>query len=291
MKAETGSDWLRAVLPEALWKSGSAQGRSNEATPLYVERYAGPRTVDVATRHDFWELTFVLSGHGALLAADRAVPCFPNAAILVPPRLWHRENAQKTMDTIWIGYKGARLRDLDDSDIIHATCPDLGPWCERLWTLASEPIAASGAELDGLSELILCHVLRVRKSCGAVTESVIEESVHFIRDHCGQPLTIGFLARRSGFSEGHFHRSFRQHTGMTPHAFIERERVRQAVRWLRHTAEPVKGIAHRVGYEDPLYFSRAFKKIVGISPREFRKKGLSHDERPVGGSLDLQRPY
>ena len=110
--------------------------------------------------------------------------------------------------------------------------------------------------------------------------SIVETVMDEFRDNMARPVSVGLLADRCGFSEGHFHRAFKQLTGLSPRRYVERLRLQRASHWLRETQMPVARIARMVGYRDPLYFSRAFRKATGYSPREFRKAVRSR--APVG---------
>jgi transcriptional regulator GlxA family with amidase domain len=80
------------------------------------------------------------------------------------------------------------------------------------------------------------------------------------------------LATLSGMSEAHFFRRFRQATGSSPIDFLRRERINHARRRLLQSNDLVKEIAEQVGYNDPFFFSRDFKRYTGLAPREYRRQ-------------------
>ena len=84
-------------------------------------------------------------------------------------------------------------------------------------------------------------------------------------------LTVLELAKMYEMSEGHFIRSFKQYTGMSPNTFRISKRLEIATDMLTSTKMTIEQIAQASGYADPLYFSRIFKKHIGISPKEYRK--------------------
>lgn len=83
-------------------------------------------------------------------------------------------------------------------------------------------------------------------------------------------LAVSELARMYNMSEGHFIRSFQCYAGASPSVFRTAKRMEIACEMLTSTRMTVELIARAVGYKDPLYFSRAFKKHLGMSPREYR---------------------
>lgn len=83
---------------------------------------------------------------------------------------------------------------------------------------------------------------------------------------------ISDFARLAGVSVPHFHRCFSAATGSSPMDWLRRERINRAKRQLSETREPVRDVAGEVGYADPFHFSRDFRKVVGVSPRQYRQQ-------------------
>lgn len=80
------------------------------------------------------------------------------------------------------------------------------------------------------------------------------------------------LAEMYNMSEGHFIRQFKSYTGYTPLEYRGRKIMENAKSLLSGTDMLITDISESLGFEDPLYFSRVFKKNAGVSPREYRKK-------------------
>lgn len=80
------------------------------------------------------------------------------------------------------------------------------------------------------------------------------------------------LARSVGLSPNHLGRLFREHLGQPPMQYLQALRLEQARNLLRHTDLRVNEIAWQVGWRDPLYFSRLFKRETGCSPSTFRRR-------------------
>lgn len=99
--------------------------------------------------------------------------------------------------------------------------------------------------------------------------------IDFMHSRISDPVGLETLAREAGLSVSHFSEMFREETHHSPMAFYTHLRIRAACRLLDHTTRPVKAVALETGYSDPYYFSRVFKKVMGISPDKYRsiKKG------------------
>jgi AraC-like DNA-binding protein len=88
--------------------------------------------------------------------------------------------------------------------------------------------------------------------------------------HSAEPHTVATLARMAKLSPYHFLRSFRATTGVTPHQWLLRTRLRAAAEKLAASRTPVTEIALDVGFEDLSNFTRTFRAEFGASPREYR---------------------
>jgi len=85
-----------------------------------------------------------------------------------------------------------------------------------------------------------------------------------------EPHTLPELARRAGLSRYHFLRTFKDVTGVTPHQWVLRARLRDAAHRLVTTRAPVTEIALDVGFDDLSNFIRSFRAEFGVSPRRYR---------------------
>lgn len=94
----------------------------------------------------------------------------------------------------------------------------------------------------------------------------------WIADHLDTDLSVTALAARSGISVRHFSRAFRADTGTTPAAYVEAVRVEAARRFLESSEAGVAAIARRTGFGTPETMHRAFRRIVGVTPGEYRSR-------------------
>jgi len=83
-------------------------------------------------------------------------------------------------------------------------------------------------------------------------------------------LALGSLAREAGLSPYHFLRTFQQLTGVTPHQYLRRLRLRKAAVRLASGREKVLHIALDCGFGDLSNFNRAFRAEFGVSPRTWK---------------------
>jgi len=98
------------------------------------------------------------------------------------------------------------------------------------------------------------------------------QAVAYMKQHLDQPLQVAALAALVNLSTSHFGALFREQTGYAPIDFFIRLRMHKACQLLDTTRLSIKQVAARVGYEDPLYFSRAFRRVNQSAPTEYRAK-------------------
>lgn len=94
-------------------------------------------------------------------------------------------------------------------------------------------------------------------------------SISYIKDNFTQPLSVDLMAKEGGLSKCHFCRVFKKETGMTPMLFLAQLRIKRSLEFLRKNL-PISIIAMKVGFNDLSSFNRHFRRIVGLTPTEFR---------------------
>lgn len=99
----------------------------------------------------------------------------------------------------------------------------------------------------------------------------IASAVLYIHENYKEPIIIRELAEKYHMTYNWFIRCFKDFTGSSPQAYLTDMRIEQAKDLLSNTSFQIAEIAELVGYSDPLYFSRIFKKKTGYSPNEYKK--------------------
>jgi len=103
-------------------------------------------------------------------------------------------------------------------------------------------------------------------------EARVTRAVRAIDDRPDRDLSLGTLARDSGLSPYHFLRTFERLTGVTPHQYVLRARLRAAATRLTTDAGRVIDVALDSGFRDISNFNRAFRTEFGVSPRAYRQR-------------------
>lgn len=109
-----------------------------------------------------------------------------------------------------------------------------------------------------------------RKSTGA--EQKIYASARYINANYAYDLSIEELASAQGMCTGYYSKTFTKHLGVSPREYLTRLRLQNAGISLIQSNMSIAEIASSVGYPDPLYFSRIFKKHYFMSPTDYRNR-------------------
>ena len=106
----------------------------------------------------------------------------------------------------------------------------------------------------------------------------MEQAAQYFRMHYNKPISIEDYAVSHNMSISWFIQNFRQYANTTPAQYVQSLRLTNAKMLLETTNYNITEIANLVGYENPLYFSRFFRKQCGISPSQFRKQLVPNAE-------------
>lgn len=134
--------------------------------------------------------------------------------------------------------------------------------------------AVLGKGLFSVAET-LTHIgtaLERKRKLNSEAQRLVRQAMAYIHEHYADPLTREEIARHVGLSEDYLTACFHQELGKTPIAYLNGYRVYQAKRLLRESAQTITEIALAVGFSDSGYFTRIFKREVGLSPQAYRRQ-------------------
>ena len=110
----------------------------------------------------------------------------------------------------------------------------------------------------------------MKESTGQIYKQRILNVQMYIQQNLDRDLSLKELAKKTYFSEYHFHRIFRAVVGEPLKEHIRRLRLERAASDLKHTNDSIINIALNAGYQTHEAFTRAFKAVFGCSPSDFR---------------------
>lgn len=102
----------------------------------------------------------------------------------------------------------------------------------------------------------------------------VAQSINFMLEHLAQKLKLDEIATETGLSASHYSRLFQNRTGHSPIDYFIQLKIQRSCRLLDNSGWMIADVAREMGFDDQFYFSRVFRKVMGMSPGEYRKRGV-----------------
>jgi AraC family transcriptional regulator, arabinose operon regulatory protein len=261
-------DLLRQLLPTDIGFYPKASGH-------FMKRLAG---VDQSV------LIYCIKGHGWCEIEGSRHEIHPGELLLIRPGTPHSYGADnnRPWTIYWAHVKGESHLGLLAELEISKTKPvvwlgeeaEVMALFEKLLDVMEHGYAASRLLYASqiLTHLIGLMIWASHRSSGGNLNAAqkVAQSITYMKQHLEQPASFASFAAMANLSESHFRSRFKQETGYSPMDYFIRLRIHKACQLLDTTDLSVKEIAQLTGYEDALYFSRAFKTVVELSPAKYR---------------------
>lgn len=232
-----------------------------------------------------YQLLYIVSGKGHFYfhGEDRVV--YAGRMVLIQPRQEQRYEyfGEDKPEVYWVHFTGSDVKNILRSYNIPMDDPIFYSGASSTYSyLFKEMIHELQTCRTGYEELLTMYlkqifllVQRTRQEERPTVSTYIQEEMEYARryfnEHYNEPISIQEYAESRNMSVCWFQRNFKQIVKHTPMQYLLTIRVNNAASLLETTNYGLAEIATIVGYEDPLYFSRLFRKIKGVSPRDYRK--------------------
>ena len=232
---------------------------------------------------DHYLIHYVVSGSGTLRCNGQEYRVGAGMLFIIFPS----QVASYQADTAdpwrynWVGFNGTDARRLvkltglgKDNPVWVSDTPD--ETCRLLRSIAdaSDNTAAADAEMVGRLYLFLAHLIKFNRNRSAddAHQTYVSNALRYIQYNYAGNVGVADIARYVGISRSQLYRAFLQDLGVSPHHYLQTYRINEACSLLRDPAYSVAEVAGSVGFNDPLYFSRVFKSIKGVTPSDYQKK-------------------
>ena len=231
-----------------------------------------------------YQLLYIVSGKGHFHfhGEDRVV--YAGRMVLIQPRQEQRYEyfGEDKPEVYWVHFTGSDVKNILRSYNIPMDDPIFYSGASSTYSyLFKEMIHELQNCKTGYEDLLTMYlrqifllVQRTRQEERPTVSTYIQEEMEFARryfnEHYNEPISIQEYAESRNMSVCYFQRNFKQIVKHTPMQYLLTIRVNNAASLLETTDYSMAEIAAIVGYEDPLYFSRLFRKIKGVSPRDYR---------------------
>ena len=263
-----------------------------------TRRSGRPTDEDVLVRRPAgrldYQLLYMVSGHADYLLDGEWQTVGEGKIVLYRPQVpqFYRTYSQVPMLCRWVHFSGTEAASLLEECGMgkgNLFSPGLCPAAEALLKsmvveiLHREPMYRIVVESQFRQAMALFgrQMAQRKGSVASSSRQRILSIVEYMNRHYFEPLQTEELAARCGLSKYHFIHLFRMCMGMTPYSYLIRIRMERAETLLQAGDMTVQEVAFVCGYNDPLYFSRAFSRHFGVSPTDYKQRFFSENERKL----------
>jgi AraC-like DNA-binding protein len=196
-------------------------------------------------------------------------------------RLWRRDlvrsdkRAEQTLGAAVVALDRSARLQIEALDVTDSTPSDnlqFPDWLNPGWI---EAIVEDGERLGTAVVIPERPPAIALASGGGLPGYKLRRVMEFIEANIDQPLPLEDLAAAAAVSPFHFHRQFKQSTGVTPHRYILQVRMQHAKALLSGSDLPLAEVAAQVGFADQSHFTSTFKKATSMTPRSYRNATAS----------------
>ena len=248
-----------------------------------VIRKSEPERFDFECRCRAWDgFVCFTQGEGSILLNARAYPIHPGTAVLLRRGDSYRFSVGAPCTYITSAFVLSACKELDDLPRIAEPGPallSLLEEAESFWQQQSE---------DGYMQTlwrVLCLyttlIGKTREGESVRVSDSYRAAVCFLRKNYDRGFTVSELAAACNLSPSRLRALFREKSGMSVLAYRDLLRIRRAQELLSFSEDPIEEIAVSLGYCDVYYFSRAFRRLCGIPPGEYRRRQISPPQEPA----------
>lgn len=238
---------------------------------LACAKCENPITNCSAHSHDNWEIILHLTGSVISTIKDTQYNISPGDVMIIPPGIEHDGKSDVFYTDIFL-----QAEHLDFSDIL--VVHDIDSGIHKLFMLLHKVMTEKDDNYSKIADSLLetiCHYIKRNSKTNYKYPFVQKLKNEIYKNLSNSNFSIYDEITKLGFNIDYFRRCFKEDTKRTPNRYITELRINQAqTLLLQDTFISIDNISKQCGFNDSFYFSTCFKKHVGISPLQYRKKNV-----------------
>lgn len=263
-------------------------------TECGIERCRPDKSYGPSVR-DIYYVHFILHGRGILKINDRSYKLCRGQLFVIPPDVetYYYADPDDPWEYTWVSFAGTRAAFFLEKAGITASCPVRDTYIEPEQFQELIEKILNHHELTAANELRRTSLLyeiaallvesqnqktdgqRKKTDYDYSPDIYVNSALEYIHEHYNQA-RVSDIAEYIGISRYYLTHIFKEKLHVAPKEYLLNYRLEQGRRLLGTTQLSVREISERIGYENPLAFSKAFKNVYGLSPKHFRMKEIEH---------------
>lgn len=231
-------------------------------------------------KFDSFLIMLIKNGKGSVTVDNKTTAFYSEQAVLVDCYKPHTYRAESDAEILWLHFDGSSSRNYYE-----AITENIGNVIslkdtysfennlKKIYTIFKDNKKISEALISKYITYLLTELLVLsNKDLNTYGQSeVIDETISYINENINQALSLNELSSRASLSVYYFTRVFKKETGYTPHEYIILTRINAAKFYLKSSPTfPVKEICYSCGFTSESNFCTTFKKLVGMTPSDYR---------------------
>ena len=234
---------------------------------------------------DEYILIYCTEGQGKLIISGEQIKVLPNRFYVIPKRTPHNYSADELnpWSIYWMHFDGLMAQCLFERyrsnnnkyELIPFDSSRIEQFDHIFHILSSDYVIPrlEYANILGLNYLTSFIFLEIDRSLHLNDRNdFVDEIIDFLTSNLDKSLKSEDIAKEFNYSSSYLFNLFKKRTGYSLIHFFNLKKSQKACEYLNYTDLSVKEISFKMGFEDPLYFSRLFKKYIGVSPKAYKAK-------------------
>ena len=236
---------------------------------------------------------YIISGHGLLMATQESGNRTDyrlgegEGFLIFPGQITtYVADLDDPWEYIWVEFDGLHVKDDLENVGLSLSSPIYRSQSSELRDRMVEEMRylvtnrnASPMHLIGHTYLFFDYLVRsvahpAEQQANRLQSFYIREAIGYVKENYQSDISVEDIARQTGLNRSYFGKLFKSVVGRSPQQYLIGYRMAKACELLKLTALPVSEVGRAVGYPNQLHFSRAFKSVHGVSPREWRRRNV-----------------
>lgn len=250
------------------------------------------QSVSIGRRINEYQMVYIPAGRGSLEMNGKTYAVEPGSLFLLFPDVRHAYHPDPATGwtEFWVGFRGSQVDAMLANGIISPDKPFYQLGHQARLISGFQTIFEQVKLQSPLYQFRVCaEVLRLLAETLSIerlsiqptrSQKIVERAKSFIEENISSVFDLNGLAAEARLSLPNLNEVFKSYTGMTPYQYCIHAKINRAKEILASGETSVKSISLQLGFDDPYYFSRLFKKKTGVSPSQW-----IGDDGPVNGNL------